>query len=281
MKTFYSILYCTIRPNLDEKVSIGFFMGNENECKFEYSTDKLAVIKDLFSETAYNSVRLHLRSLSKLSQECGNDTLHAYKGHKIFREEYFSYLARYAQNLITYSEPVKIDLQINDVIFEKLFEKFVFSYPQTIEHKIRPIERVKRRLSKSIADFVNFDVEFKKDDIPGLIVPAKIWFIGKNEVQVTGETKDFNGIPHFVQQQINAHLFLIDKIKQTKDGKNGHFFFIADEPSKKLPENHKLWKAVKESNMLDMVPTSEIDKVESYMQQHGVEPLFKTTVETS
>jgi len=31
MKTFYSILYCTIRPNLDEKVSIGLFMGNSDE----------------------------------------------------------------------------------------------------------------------------------------------------------------------------------------------------------------------------------------------------------
>jgi hypothetical protein len=61
MKTFYSILYCTIRPNLDEKVSIGFFMGNEEGCRFEYSTEKLAVIRDLFSESAYNSVKLHLR----------------------------------------------------------------------------------------------------------------------------------------------------------------------------------------------------------------------------
>lgn len=278
MKTFYSILYCAIRPNLDEKVSIGFFMGNEERCKFHYSLEKLAVIKDLFSDGAYNSIKLHLKSLTKLSNDCLADTLHAHKGHKIFREEYFSYLSRYAQNLITYSEPCRIDIPFDDSTFEKLFEKFVFNYTEITEHKIRPIEKIRRRLSKSIADFVNFDVEFKKDEIPGLIVPAKVWFIGKNEVQVTGETKDFNGLPHIVQQQINAHLFLIDKIRQTKDGKNGHFFFIADEPSKSLTENHKLWKAVKETDMLDLVPTGEIEKVEDYMRTHGVEPLFKRSV---
>ncbi|MGF1925643.1 MAG: hypothetical protein ACQUHE_15820, partial [Bacteroidia bacterium] len=253
MKTFYSILYCTIRPNLDEKVSIGLFMGNDNECRFVYSADKLAVIRALFSETAYNSIKLHLRSLSRLSQDCSNDVMHVHKGHRIFREDYFGYLSRYAQNLVTYSEPTKIDVELGDQVFQKLFEKFIFNFPQTVEHTIKPIETARKALSKSIAEFVNFDVELKKDVVPGLLVPEKIWFIGKNEVQVTGESKDFNGVAHFIQQQINAHMFLVEKIRETKDGKNGHFFFVGDEPSKDLKENHKLWKAVKESKVLDLV----------------------------
>jgi hypothetical protein len=275
MKTFYSILYCTIRPNLDEKVSIGFFMGNEEGCRFEYSTEKLAVIRDLFSESAYNSVKLHLRSLSRLSQECTNDAMNTYKGHRIFKEEYFRYLSNYAQNLITYSEPSRIDLEITEPVFKKLFEKFVFNFPRSVEHIIKPIEKARKTLFKTISEFVNFDIELKKDTVPGLLVPAKIWFIGKNEVHVTGESKDFHGVPHFIQQQINAHMFLIDKIRETKDGKNGHFFFIGDEPSKDQKENHKLWKAVKESKILDLVPTDEIEKIEEYMVDHGVEPLFK------
>ena len=45
---------------------------------------------------------------------------------------------------------------------------------------------------------------------------------------------------------------------------------------KSLSENHKLWKAVKDSKMLDMVPTNEIGRIEEYMEKHGVEPLFAT-----
>jgi hypothetical protein len=119
MNTFYSVLYCAIRPNQDEKVSIGFIMGNELGCRFEYSPEKLAVIKDLFSESAYNSIKLHLRSLTKLSQECKYDAMNAYKGRKILTEEYFGYLSRYAQNLLIYSEPSKIDLEITESIFTK------------------------------------------------------------------------------------------------------------------------------------------------------------------
>ena len=87
-------------------------------------------------------------------------------------------------------------------------------------------------------------------------------------------------VAHFIQQQINAYmLFLVEKIRETKDGKNGHFFLLGDETSKGLKENHKLWKAAKESKVLDLVPSDEINKVETYMQEHGVEPVFKKTVQ--
>ena len=274
MKTFYSILYCTIRPNLDEKVSIGLFIGNENVCKFQYSVEKLNVIKGLFSDSAFNTLKISLKSLQKLSAECESDILGAYKGVLTLKEQYFTYLSRYSNNLITYSEPKAIDVDINKEVFNKLFEKFIYQLSPSNQQRLRPIEKVKKRLSKSIAPYVNFDAEINNSLIPGLIVPARVLFIGKNEMQVTGEAKDFNSIPQIIQQQINAHLFLVDKIKDMSPGKQGQFFFIGDEPSKNLVENHKLWTAIKKSSDLDLVPTNEIERIEEYMVEHGVEPLF-------
>jgi hypothetical protein len=275
MKTFYSILYCTIRPNLAEKVSIGLFLGNENVCKFQYSHQKLNVIKDLFSDSAFATLKINLKALQKLAITCQEDTLGAYKGIASLKEQYFSYLSRYANNLITYSEPKTIDVDINEAVFNKLFEKFIFQLPVVTEQKLKPIENVKKRLAKTIASHVNFDAEIDNNIVPGLLVPAKVLFIGKNEIQVTGEAKDFNSPkPQNIQQQINAHLFLIDKIKEMSPLKHGQFFFICDEPAKTLVENHKLWTAVKNSPDLDLVPTNEVERIEQYMQTHGVEPLF-------
>lgn len=275
MKTFYSILYCTIRPNVDERVSIGLFIGNESTCLFQFSAEKLNVIKGLFSESAFSMLKISLKSLQKLSVECETGFSNTYRGESTLKEQYFNYLSRYANNLITYSQPKAIDIDLNKSVFEKLFEKFIYQLPTSNEIIFKPIEQVKKRLTKSLAGRVNFDVDIDHTNIPGLIVPAKVWFIGKNEVQVTGEAKDFNGLkPHIIQQQINAHLFLIDKIKDTPTGKNGHFFLIGDEPPRDYIENHKLWQAVKESSTLDLVPTGEIEKIENYMQEHGVEPLF-------
>lgn len=275
MKTFYSILYCTIRPNLDERVSIGLFIGNEVTCKFSYSQEKLAVVKGLFSESAFAMVKMTLKSLQKISFECDNDPLSTYKGRSVLKEQYFSYLSRYANNLITYSQPTAIDIDLNQGVFDKLFEKFIYQLPSSIETPSKPIVQVRKRLTKSLAGRVNFDAEIDSNTIPGLLVPAKVWFIGKNEVQVTGEAKDFRSLrPQIIQQQINAHLHLVDKIKETDTGKYGKFFLIGDEPPKGYTENHKLWEAVRASSTLDLVPTDEIEKVENYMQEHGVEPLF-------
>ncbi len=275
MKTFYSILYCTIRPNVDERVSIGLFIGNEVSCKFQFSAEKLSVIRGLFTDSAFSMLKISLKSLQKLSAECENDFQDTYRGTSALKEQYFSYLSKYANNLISYSPPEAIDIDLNQQVFEKLFEKFIYHLPASDESISKPIERAKKRLTKSLEGRVNFDADIDHTKIPGLIIPAKVWFIGKNEVQVTGEAKDFSGQrPHIIQQQINAHLFLIDKIKDTPTGKNGHFFLIGDEPRKDSIENHKLWQAVKESSPLDLVPTNEIEKVETYMQEHGVEPLF-------
>lgn len=276
MNTFYSILYCSIRPNIDERVSIGLFMADSNTCYFSFSAEKLHAVKQLISEEAFGLMRTSLKSLSKISAECRDDNfIQSHRGHNILRESYFNYLSNYSNNLITYSPPSNLDMELSQVVFDKLFVKFVHSLTPSVKEPVKPVERAKRILQSSISGHVNFDVELKKDDVPGLVVPAKVWFIGKNEVEVTGEAKDFSGPLHLLQPQINAHLFLIEKIKDTKNGRNGHFFFVGDEPSKNLPDNHKLWKALRDDRTLDLVPTNELQRIEEYMQFHGVEPLFQ------
>lgn len=275
MKTFYSILYCTIRPNVGERVSIGLFMGNEAGCKFQFSEEKFKVVRGLFTDSAYSMMKVSLKSLLNLSLECESDHLQTYKGANTLKEQYLGYLSRYANNLITYSEPANINVDLSSTVFNKLFEKFIYQLPVAAYSIPKPIEKARKRLTQSLAGHVNFNVDIDQSIVPGLVVPAKVFFIGKNEVQVTGEAKDFSGLkPHIIQQQINAHLFLIDRIKDTATGKNGRFFLIGDEPKREFAENHKLWQAVKSSSTLDLVPTDEIEIVERYMHEHGVTPLF-------
>lgn len=274
MKTFYSIVYCAIRPNVDEKVSIGLLMVDGSKSYFQYSTEKLAILKQMISSDAYNLIKTALKSISKVSSECGTDVFpnSAYKGKSAITESYIAYLSNYSNNLISYSVPIEVNVELNDTVYRKLFQKFIFYFPVAEPERVKPMEVAKKRLSKSISKHVAFDVELDKSKVPGLIVPAKVWFIGKNEVQVTGEAKDFSGAVHTLQQQLNAHLFLIEKIKDTPDGKHGKFFMIGDEPDRRLSENHSLWNSIKDANIVDLVPTGEIERVEEYMEVHGVEP---------
>lgn len=274
MKAFYSILYLSIRPNLGERLSLGLFMADENGCYFSYSPEKLQVTKSLLSEQAYSLVRTGLKSFESLSNECNVDSvLAAHKAHSYLKESYFHYLSRYSNNLLTWDTPVSVDLILNQGVFNKLFEKFVHSIPEK-KPLIKPIEKVKRQLVKSLANYVSFDVELTKETVSGLIVPAKVWFFGKNDQEVTGEAKDFSIQAGHLQQQLNAHLFLIEMFKQSKDKKDAKFFMIGDEPSKSLSENHALWKSIRDVKNLDLVPTTEVQRIEEYMVDHGVEPIL-------
>ncbi|MDA9554848.1 hypothetical protein N9R54_01310 [Pelobium sp.] len=272
MKTFYSILYCTIRPNLDERISIGLFMANDKECYFHYSKDKLNIIKNLLSADGFQLLKSNLKAIESLSINCQTDQFNVYKGKSYLVESYFNYLSVYANNLLTYSKPTEINLELNQVKFNQLFEKFIYSLDTHLAEKNNPIEYTRKRLSYSIKDHVNFDVELTSNEIQGLIVPAKVTFIGKNDVKVAGEMNDFSKSVNFLKQQVNAHLYLVDKIMA--NNKNAKFFFIGDEPSKSLKENHDIWKSIKDFKTLDLISTKEIEKVEEYMISHQVEPLI-------
>lgn len=271
MKTFYSILYCTIRPNQGERISIGIFFGNQNQCYFDYSNEKLYIIRDLLSPQGFGLLKSTLKSIKQLTTVCIEDTFKSHMGHASLSESYFGYLAVYANNLLTYSNPININLEVNDDVFKRLFQKFVFHLDSEEVSKPTKIEVARKRLSNSIKPFVNFDIEVTNKTIPGLVIPSKVAFIGKNDVEVAGEINDFSKASHYLKQQISSQLYFVDHLK--KANRNSVFFYIGDEPPKSLKDNHDLWKTLKGLDSIDFVSTNEIAKVEEYMVTHGVTPI--------
>ncbi|PPK98236.1 hypothetical protein [Parapedobacter indicus] len=273
MKTFYSILYCSIRPNQDERITIGLFMADGVQCHFAYAADKLNVIKDLLPEGGYQLIKSNLRAIEQLATSCQSDLLKGHKGQRFLSESYLEYLSVYANNLLTFSKPVPLNMALDEHTFDKLFEKFVFALTGQQQSGQDPVAHAKQRLVKSIGDRVNFDVELTENDVAGLIVPSKVSFIGRNDVKVVGEMSDFGKALHALKLQIRAHLFLVDTIRrQEKDAK---FFFVGDEPSKKLKDHHDIWESLKNYRPIQWVPTDEVQQIEEYMANHDVSPFFE------
>ncbi|WP_276980142.1 hypothetical protein, partial [Flavobacterium filum] len=63
MKPFYSILYCPIRPIVEERLSIALIVRTEDKVYFRFSHDKLKVIKELLPAPAYNLLRTSLNNI--------------------------------------------------------------------------------------------------------------------------------------------------------------------------------------------------------------------------
>ena len=57
-------------------------------------------------------------------------------------ESYFSYLNRYSNNLVYFSEPKSIDLNVSNDTFKLLFEEFVFSLEDYNKPNKHPVKRL-------------------------------------------------------------------------------------------------------------------------------------------
>src|SRR5690606_24100681 len=197
MKAFFSIIYLPLKPNLQEKISVGLVMSNNDRTLFKVSITKLQIVKNLFSNNKYNLIKDYFNNIIKeiepKVEEPRLDVMDNYSNNWL-NESYFSYLNRYSNNLVIYSEPRKIDLEVTSDNFKELFEKLVFNFVDDI-HTRKPndiLSKVKAKLYSKIEERVNLNVTVKSSDFTELITPVDVNFIGKNGIVVAGQAIDFD-----------------------------------------------------------------------------------------
>lgn len=283
MNTFYSILYVPIRPALDEKVSIALFIRQGEKVMFHYSPNKLNIIKQLIPNEAFNLLKMSLRNMNQYLQDMERKfdsnrlTLNDKDSIRFIGENYFNYLSKYSNNLLTYSEPKSIDVELTEEIYTKLFEKYIFEMdlPVQKEKKVTVHQRVRTVLFPKIKEHVNVDRHLTAREIHNLFAPTDVDFIGRNNVPVAGQTLDFQKSHHFLENDI-ARFIGLTKAFELNDEKSGKYYIIGTEPSKKkLPEQHLSWKTIHESSFLEFVPVNELDRIDVYMKTHDVKPYFE------
>jgi hypothetical protein len=279
MKTFYSILYTPIRPIVDEKVSMALLLVGEDHIYFDYSERKLEFAKDLMPKQAYSLLKSNLKNLKTYINDLNSNKIKGDIDKPFINFTYFNYLNKYSNNLLTFSKPKQIEKEINTENFLKLFEKLIFKLDSTSVklQNLEFIEEVKNKLEPRIKKHVNIDKVVDSSILPNIEIPTKVWFIGKNDEDVTGETIDFNKQSFNLNNYLRSYLYLIDRI--TQEHKGGKFFLVGDEPSKELKENHSIWEGIIKLNNIDYIPLNELQKIEEYLESHHVKPIVSIEAE--
>ncbi len=280
MKTQYSILSVLIRPEIQEKISVGLLLFNEDEVIFNYSNSKLNVSKELLSDSSFKILKDTIKIISKTF----NDTFNVYslkKGIKIFNNknfdnlftfEYIEYLSRYSNNLIGFSAPKTINLPIGPDAYNNLFYKFVdiSQAERAPKERVKPIEIVRER-HKEILNFYNVNNEISHNYVPNLIAPVKIDFSGKNDIDVYVQTLDMEQPSHHIAYHINA----FGQLKAAYAENNMHMkdFLLCEEPSKHLKKQHDIWLQIRTTGKFNYLDISDSQKIIEYAIIHDVKPL--------
>lgn len=282
MQTFYSILYTPIRQSFSENLSIALLLHNGNESHFHYSKEKLNIVKKLIPSAPFSMLQSYLKSIEKEINNLSFSKENKLKLGETRTDEYksvsyFSYLSKYSNNLLAFSEPQAIDLEIDEKLFDKLFEKMVF---ESSKFEVVPLKedihsKIRTALYPKIHNRVNYEKKLTASEFPDLFAPVKVDFIGKNEIPVVGQSFDFTK-GHYTLENEVARLVGLTKAIELKGERNGKYYVIGNEPSKKSePNQHRIWQSIHTSNYLDFVPFKELNKIEDYIEEHQVEKYFK------
>ena len=281
MKTLLSILYVPISATLDEKVSIGLVMSNGEQQFFKYSQTKLTAIKGLLDNESNTILKSYLKSLEKeinIVTESGKElfSIDIPSKAKWVSNSYISYLSKYSNNLLQFSEPKFIDVPLSEVTFRKVFEKYIFQYEEatTTRSFTNVFERVRTKLYPSIEGKVNIDRTLTSLDFENLFAPVEVNFIGVNGVPVAGQTFNFEKAHYYLENDVTRFISLT-KALELEGKKDGKYFILGREPRKSYDKNHLMWEQIRDSDFLDFVDIDEVGIVEEYIDKNHVIPFFK------
>ena len=278
METLYCPIYLSTNALSSDRFSVGLIMANNDTLFFNYSDEKLTKVKHLFTNEAFLIVKQYLKSLYKSFNTDESDTLFARKEmlNNWVNKQYLSYLGKYSNNLIQFGETTIVDIELNEDIFKKFFEMYVFRYPVLID-KEKDIDILKRPQTISfyeeVSERVNIDREITNKDLNTLLIPTKVGFIGKNEVPTAGDILNLKRNIQTISNNINSFISLTKALNDNQN-KKGKYYLIGEEPDKKLKENHHLWNNLRNTKIIDYVELQDIGEITSYFTQHQVTPFF-------
>jgi hypothetical protein len=211
-----------------------------------------------------------------LNNEIFNKSFNNEKG-KWINLSYLTYLSKYSNNLIQYSEPKPIGIELNNENFNKLFEKFIYINDEVmpIVNNVTIYDKVKLNLYPKIESRVNIDTTLTVNEIPNLFVPLEVNFIGMNDVPVAGQTFDFEKRHYNLENDITRFISLA-KALELEGKKDGKYFILGKEPQvSHNDKNYMIWKQINETKFLDFVDIDEVDRIENYLVNHNVTPFIK------
>lgn len=280
MKTIYSILYITLNAALNEKVSVGIIMSNGNEHFFKFSNDKLSIFKSILEAEKYSLVKKYLLGIEK---DLGVDS---HTKNKLFRndefraswvtEGYITYLSRYSNNIIQFSQPKSIDIEFSYNNFRRLFEKYIYKFDELVEKpsNISIHAKVKEYLFPKIEGRVNLEMTLTATNFENLFAPIEVDFLGMNCIPVTGQTIDFSKTHYYLENDITRFISLTKAIELDGNDK-GKYYILGREPEKNSDKNHLLWEHIRDSDFLEFVDVDEVGIVEEYIEFNNVRPYFQ------
>lgn len=273
MKSHYTIISAVIRPEIQEKISVGLLLVSAGNIHFLWSKNKLSVVRTLIEPPLFKFLTETLRQIENAIavESADRGSLFVHEPNSLqFSEGYISYMNRYSNNLISLSQPIQIDIPADDKLFQFLYHKYIDA-TEAVVKKSKSVEAVKADFLPKVRSHFNTEKDISKNEIAGLPMSVNVDMIGKNEVTTFAQIIDFERNLNLIQQDVAVLEFLWNAL----ENKSPKSFLIAAEPDiKQYPKSHTAWADLRVWSKVEYVSLEEIDKIKIYAEEHNVMPLI-------
>ena len=230
MKTFFSTISIQTNPVSLEKVVVALLAVTESHVHFHYSKNKLNLL-DKLAPSKMGIGALAKKSLQQIKNTVNETNKSLQKSQttivfekSIFSKEYFSYLNKYNNGILSFSEPASIPFDFTTEKFESYYLNFVGEPTEMIEKKTPSFaQKIKPAFEKEgLEEKADLKFYFEPIHFHGIFKDTDISLITKNGDINAIQTIDFNLTEQtivtnvFETQSIHAALQHFAKATRTK-----------------------------------------------------------------
>ncbi|SHM54313.1 hypothetical protein [Flavobacterium xanthum] len=212
MKTFFSIVSIQTNPISSEKVVMGVLAITENEIYFDYSKNKLGLLDKLaptkigIGSMAKNALQQIKQKVTEANKALTKDQKKLVFEKSIFSKDYISYLNKYNNGILFFSEPASLSFDFTAEKFMQYYYNFVGEMVaiETKKEMVTFAKKIKPAFEKEGLD-EKADLKFTFDPFTfnGILKETHIPLITKNGAISAIQIVDFS----LGEQTVVHHLY--------------------------------------------------------------------------
>jgi hypothetical protein len=272
MNSFISTIFINTNSVSSEKIAAAIIIATPEKVWYKFATHKI----DFAEKIIINShIKKHLQVCFKLIEnkvkevnelmENGKSQLLPFES--IFNENYFNYLSKYSNGLLSFEKPKSIAGKINPNTFIKLYSLYTgdiiiakkgnkqVNFHQSVNEKLK---------NPSLIEKADVDLKILPSKLDGIYTPVQVKLATKNGIIQAYQDIDFTTSPETIAKHLYEWEVLTDALNSysyKKNLKKGVYKIIFNKPEPKSEQESILNKIHKNTIKFGLTEFNEIDLV--------------------
>lgn len=255
MKSYYSIIRFVNNPLSRENLAIGIIAISGNKVFYNFSREKISLANKINAEGS-KLLDYTINKISDFIDSQFTEEVSMFSREVEVNKEYLKRLSIYNNGFIQFDNPSIVNLEFNDLSFDKFFNRYIELSRTKLEKPVidRTFERtIERVFHKPLGNIIDINYKVKKNQIPGLFFDYTLDGIGVNGTVYTVKSIDFNSekkldsIKRDISdlESLNYRIDIFSKQNDLKVSGDSHYLVIDPYKGDK-PSFHNLYNILME-----------------------------------